>query len=188
MAPSATTMQSMASKIKRPVPPGIQTNGMNSSTSSPSPSLSASRLPSGSKVAPNSATSNGVGNSSAVRSANRSRREAPPQLLGRGQRNGSVGLGLRSGSIVGDSVAAQTLTPQPYGTLSILCRENSAKSCSEIQQLYLAEIPWPATFSHNSPPSYAFSIRSAGGQFLVQISHEDGTRTFKDWNGSPRSY
>jgi transcription factor SPT20 len=159
MAPSATTTQSMSSKIKRPVPPGIQTNGINSSTSSPSPSMSASRLPSGSKVAPNSATSNGVGNSSAVRSANRSRREAPPQLLGRGQRNGSVGLGLRSGSIVGDSVVPQTLTPQPYGTLSIQfhrCVINM--SGSDIQRLYLAEISWPAPFSHYPPPFHTLSI------------------------------
>lgn len=159
MAPSATTTQSMSSKIKRPVPPGIQTNGINSSTSSPSPSMSASRLPSGSKVAPNSATSNGVGNSSAVRSANRARRDAPPQLLGRGQRNGSVGLGLRSGSIVGDSVVPQTLTPQPYGPSSIQfhrCVTNM--SGSDIQRLYLAEISRPAPLSHYPPPFHTLSI------------------------------
>ena len=118
MAPSATATQSLSSKIKRPVPVphGIQTNGINSSTSSPSPSMSTSRLPSGSKVVPNPVTSNGVGNNSAARSANR-RRDAPPQLLGRGQRTSSVGL--RSGSIVGDPAVAHPLTPQPYGTLKL---------------------------------------------------------------------
>jgi transcription factor SPT20 len=111
MAPSAAATQSQSSKIKRPVPPGIQTNGIHSSTSSPSPSMSASRLPSGAKP-PNSANSNGIGNgNSGVRSANR-RRDAPPQLLGRGQRNSSVGL--RSASVVGDSAAVPVAGPQPY--------------------------------------------------------------------------
>ncbi|CZR57002.1 uncharacterized protein PAC_06891 [Phialocephala subalpina] len=116
MAPSATATQSLSAKVKRPVPPGIQTNGINSSTSSPSPSMSASRLPNGgSKYPPNSASSNGIGNSSAgVRTASRIRRDAPPQLLGRGQRNSSVGLGLRSASIVGESAITQPAEPPPY--------------------------------------------------------------------------
>lgn len=75
--------------------------------------MSASRLPSGSKLPPNSASSNGAANSNSVRSTNR-RRDAPPQLLGRGQRNSSVGL--RSASVVGDSVAAPIAGPQPYGS------------------------------------------------------------------------
>ncbi|KUJ21842.1 uncharacterized protein LY89DRAFT_577032 [Mollisia scopiformis] len=52
--------------------------------------------------------SNGTGS----RSANRIRRDAPPQLLGRGQRNSSVGL--RSASIVGEVAMAQPAEPQPY--------------------------------------------------------------------------
>jgi hypothetical protein len=108
MAPSATAVQS---KIKRP--PGIQTSGINgihSSTSSPSPSMSAGRLPPGAKYPTNGVTSNGVGNGS--RSAkDRIRRDGPPQLLGRGQRNNSVGL--RSASIVGESAAA-AISEQPY--------------------------------------------------------------------------
>lgn len=117
MAPSATTVQTLA-KTKRPIPPGIQTNGINSSTSSPSPSMSAGRLPnSASKIPPNSATSNGIGSASGVRSANRARRDAPSQILGRGQRNTSVGL--RSGSIAGEFVTPQATGPQPYGKLII---------------------------------------------------------------------
>lgn len=114
MAPSATATQSLSSKVKRPVPPGIQTNGINSSTSSPSPSMSASRLPSAAKYPSASASSNGIGNtSSGARSATRIRRDAPAQLLGRGQRNSSAGL--RSASIVGESAVAQPAEPQPYG-------------------------------------------------------------------------
>lgn len=44
----------------------------------------------------------------------RIRRDAPPQLLGRGQRNSSVGLGLRSASIVGESAITQPAEPPPY--------------------------------------------------------------------------
>ncbi|TVY21793.1 SAGA complex subunit spt20 [Lachnellula arida] len=110
MAPSATVVQSLSSKAKRPIPPGIQTNGIHSSTSSPSPSISAGRLPNSGKP-PNSAASNGAGNNSGVRSASRAKREPGP-LLGRGQRNSSVGL--RSASIVGDSAAPQTAEPLPY--------------------------------------------------------------------------
>lgn len=109
MAPSATSVQS---KMKRPL--GIQTsgiNGINSRTSSPSPSMSAGRLPPGTKHPINGATNNGIANG--ARSAkDRIRRDGPPQLLGRGQRNSSVGL--RSASIIGESAAAP-ISEQPYG-------------------------------------------------------------------------
>ncbi|RQM07694.1 hypothetical protein DH86_00001712, partial [Scytalidium sp. 3C] len=108
MAPSATTVQSLTAKAKRPMPPGIQTNGINSSTSSPSPSMPARGLPSGgAKNAPNSAVSNA--SNSASRSVNRQR---PGQLLGRGQRTTS--LSLRSGSVIGDISIEQAVQPQPY--------------------------------------------------------------------------
>jgi len=75
--------------------------------------MSNSRLPSTAKYPPNSATSNGAGsNASGARSASRNRRDAPPQLLGRGQRNSSVGL--RSASLVGESSIAHVAEPQPY--------------------------------------------------------------------------
>lgn len=110
MAPSATTSQSMSAKIKRPM--NIQTNGLNSSAS-PSPSMSAGRLPGAPKYAPNSAKSNGIGgNNLGGRSATRPRRDGPAQLLGRGQRNSSVGL--RSAGIAGEIVAPPVLEPRPY--------------------------------------------------------------------------
>ncbi|CZS97336.1 hypothetical protein WAI453_008549 [Rhynchosporium graminicola] len=115
MAPSASATQSQVvnPKVKRPIPPGIQTNGINSSTSSPSPSISNGKLPTTAKLPPNSATSNGAGSSSSgPRSASRVRRDAPAQLLGRGQRISSVGL--RSASLVGNSSIAHTVEPQPY--------------------------------------------------------------------------
>lgn len=116
MAPSA--VQSLSTKVKRP--PGIITNGIHSSTSSPSPSMSAGRLPGGAKYPPNSATSNGAGsNTSGARSANRVRRDGPAQLLGRGQRNGSVGVGLRSGSVAGEHFPVQAVAdPPPYSKSS----------------------------------------------------------------------
>jgi transcription factor SPT20 len=114
MAPSATSTQSLSStKLKRPIPPGIQTNGIHSSTSSPSPSMSTGRLPNSGKP-PNSAASNGIGNMNGVRAASRPRRDAPSgQLLGRGQRNTSTGQ--RSGSVAGENAAPQSVEPIPYG-------------------------------------------------------------------------
>jgi transcription factor SPT20 len=49
------------------------------------------------------------------RTANRPRRDAPTQLLGRGQRTTSTGL--RSGSIVADTTAMQISEPRPYSEL-----------------------------------------------------------------------
>ena len=137
MAPSATATQSL-SKIKRPVPPGIQTNGINSSTSSPSPSMSTGRLPSAAKATPHSATTNGNG-TSAPRSANRNRRDGSSQLLGRGQRNGSVGV--RSSSILGDSGAVQAPPVMPYGMEVSGCHRSLLTLHSQNRRVYSAEVP-----------------------------------------------
>ncbi|KAL3424662.1 hypothetical protein PVAG01_03943 [Phlyctema vagabunda] len=113
MAPSAAAVQSSSAtstKAKRPIPSGIQTNGINSSTSSPSPSMSAGRLPSASKQVNNP---NGFGSSaSAARSVNRLRRDPPGQALGRGQRNSSAGM--RSASLAGDLAVGHVTQPPPY--------------------------------------------------------------------------
>lgn len=106
MAPAASVTHA-THKAKRPM--SIQTNGIISSTSSPSPSMSAGRLPSGPKYPSNSATSNGGGNNSGIRSANRNR---PGHAVGRGIRNNSAST--RSGSIAGEN-ALQAAQPQPYG-------------------------------------------------------------------------
>jgi len=115
MAPVTTTTQALPAKIKRPVPPGIQTNGINSSTSSPSPSLSSAKLPNSAKNPPHSATSNGVG-ASGPRSANRLRRDGSTQAFGRGQRS-AVGS-ARLGGINADMEEAIPADPTPYGMQS----------------------------------------------------------------------
>ena len=79
------------------------------------------RLPSTAKYTPNPATGNGAGSNAPgakAGSAGRIRRDAPPQLLGRGQRNSSVG-GMRSASLAGDSGIPHVAEPQPYGMLTI---------------------------------------------------------------------
>ncbi|KAF7955082.1 uncharacterized protein EAE97_000341 [Botrytis byssoidea] len=106
MAPAASIAQA-TNKVKRPM--SIQTNGINSSTSSPSPSMSAGRLPSGSKNSQNSAATNGAGNSSGARSANRNR---SGHTLGRGMKNNSAGI--RSGSVAEEFVIQQVAQSQPY--------------------------------------------------------------------------
>ncbi|GJC83593.1 SAGA complex subunit spt20 [Colletotrichum liriopes] len=104
MAPVVTAVQppSVASKVKRPVPPGIQTNGANSIRSSPSPSMST-------KKPPNSATTNGA-NPQSARPVNRTRRE-PSTQAGRISRNSA---GLRSASLAADMASAQAVEPPPY--------------------------------------------------------------------------
>lgn len=105
-----------ATKIKRPPPPGIQTNGAPSSRSSPSqsPSMSTKRTPTGGNKAqptPNSASVNGV-----VRAtSNRPRREQSIQVASAGAgRNGRIN-GLRSASLAIDSAATHLLEPRPDG-------------------------------------------------------------------------
>jgi len=112
MAPVAAAVQSSTtSKIKRPVPPGIQTNGVSSSRSSPSPSMSAKRPPPGVRQQSNPPNANGSNASSSARGPNRQRRDASGQLLGRGQRS----AGLRSASIVPDFEMSHAVDPPPYG-------------------------------------------------------------------------
>ncbi|KAF6822014.1 hypothetical protein CPLU01_12259, partial [Colletotrichum plurivorum] len=104
MAPVVTAIQppAVASKIKRPVPPGIQTNGASSIRSSPSPSMST-------KKPPNSATTNGA-NPASARPANRPRRE-PSAQGGRISRNSA---GMRSASLAADMMTGQAVEPPPY--------------------------------------------------------------------------
>ncbi|GJD04531.1 hypothetical protein ColKHC_13356 [Colletotrichum higginsianum] len=104
MAPVVTAVHppSVASKVKRPVPPGIQTNGASSARSSPSPSMST-------KKPPNAATANGV-NPQSARPTNRTRRE-PSTQAGRISRNS---VGLRSASLAADMTSVQFVEPPPY--------------------------------------------------------------------------
>ncbi|KAK8920060.1 SAGA complex subunit spt20 [Metarhizium anisopliae] len=79
---SPVVQQNGAAKIKRPVPPGIQTNGIASSNSSPSPSMSAKKPPTSAKQAPNSASDRSI-TASTVRPVNRARRENSSQAAGK---------------------------------------------------------------------------------------------------------
>jgi transcription factor SPT20 len=96
MAPIGTaTQNNVATKAKRPVPPGIQTNGGPSSTSSPSPLLSAKKPPPNAMQPPNSASDRSI-TASTVRPVNRARRETSSQIQGRNSRSSA---GLRAQSI-----------------------------------------------------------------------------------------
>ncbi len=84
-------------KMKRPPPPTVQTsvNGVRSSQSSPSPSLSSKRLPSGFKHPPSAGTANGMNgnvNGVAPRLSNRRRdSQKPGDIPGRQNRSGKAG-------------------------------------------------------------------------------------------------
>ncbi|WKT38499.1 hypothetical protein QSH57_000317 [Fusarium oxysporum f. sp. vasinfectum] len=102
--------QNVANKVKRPVPPGIQTNGaITSSKSSPSPSMSAKKPPPSAKQPPHSASDRAI-TASTVRPVNRARRETASQLQGRHSRNSA---GLRSASLAADH-SSHDAEPRPY--------------------------------------------------------------------------
>ncbi|KAJ9138674.1 Autophagy-related protein 27 [Pleurostoma richardsiae] len=105
MAPASTSVQPSVHKkpTKGPVPPGIQTNGLSSSQSSPSPSLPTKRPP-------NPAAPNGA-NGAAARPPHRPKREVSGQLAGRASRNST---GLRSASIAGEPTVSVAVEPRPY--------------------------------------------------------------------------
>ena len=126
MAPVTTAIQSNgATKTKRPAPPGIQTNGIPSS--SPSPLMSAKKPSPSAKPITISANDRTI-TASTVRPVSRTRREASSQAVGRNSRNSA---GLRLGFGVMDS-SAQDDEPPPYGMLyfpqgRVRCRANLLK-------------------------------------------------------------
>lgn len=121
MAPVGTTVHhNVANKVKRPIPPGIQTNGMiQSSKSSPSPSMSAKKPPSSAKQPPHSASERSI-TASTVRPINRARREPSSQILGRNSRNSA---GLRSASMAADMAGHDEPPPYSMGwSLEVMAR------------------------------------------------------------------
>lgn len=93
-------------KLKRQAPPGIQTNGaINSSTASPSPSMTT-------KKPPTSAGVNGA-TGQAARPANRARQPST-QLSAR---NAKGSAGLPSATLVVDTVVPEVIDPPPYSML-----------------------------------------------------------------------
>ncbi|KAI8687713.1 hypothetical protein NCS55_00023300 [Fusarium keratoplasticum] len=111
MAPVGPVVhQNVATKAKRPIPPGIQTNGViSSSKSSPSPSMSAKKPPPSAKQPPHSASERAI-TASTVRPINRARRETASQLAGRHSRNSA---GLRSASMAAETTPHDA-EPPPY--------------------------------------------------------------------------
>ncbi|KAL6411177.1 hypothetical protein AUP68_04875 [Ilyonectria robusta] len=111
MAPVGTVVHHNGNnKIKRPIPPGIQTNGATpSAKNSPSPLMSAKKPPLSAKQPPHSASERAI-TASTVRPVNRARRETSSQILGRNSRNSA---GLRSASLVGD-MSSHYREPPPY--------------------------------------------------------------------------
>jgi transcription factor SPT20 len=104
-------------KIKRPPPPGIQTNGVSSHQSSPSPSMSTKPKPQAAgktqqqqtQQTPTSASANGVNVGANRPNMARTRRE--PSNVGRAQRNNGT---IRSAGPT-DATAAQFFEPRPEG-------------------------------------------------------------------------
>ena len=122
----ATKPAPMQQKMKRPPPPSVQTgvNGLKSSQSLPSPSLSSKPAPPGAKHPPSSTVMeapNGGVNGSGPRISNRRREsQKPGDIQGRPYaiRGNKVAQGPASSL---DRRSAKRL-PEPYGT----CRGQSA--------------------------------------------------------------
>lgn len=131
MAPVGPAVHhNVASKVKRPIPPGIQTNGnAQSSKASPSPSISSKKPPLSAKQPPHSASERSI-TASTVRPINRARRENSSQIAGRNSRNSA---GLRSASMAADT-AAQFAAPPPY-SMSIIEPVVHVESNSLVQSL-----------------------------------------------------
>ncbi|KAG5989102.1 hypothetical protein E4U52_005915, partial [Claviceps spartinae] len=96
MAPGSPVVvqQNGTAKVKRPVPPGIQTNGALTLNTSPSPSLPNRNPPASAKQTPNSAGDRSI-TASTIRPIHRARRETLSSIAGRSSRNS---ISMRAGS------------------------------------------------------------------------------------------
>ncbi|CAH0002013.1 unnamed protein product, partial [Clonostachys byssicola] len=133
MAPvGPVVVQNPISKMKRPPPPGIQTNGVVATTPSPSPSASAKKPPPSAKQpTPNPGVERNI-TTSTVRPVNRVRRDTITQL-GRNSRNST---GLRSSSVVADPQGLDG-GPRPYVvTDSYVLKRNAGKRPSLVVHLH----------------------------------------------------
>ncbi|MCJ1305566.1 Transcription factor spt20 [Hypocenomyce scalaris] len=155
----ATKPAPMPQKMKRPPPPSVQTgvNGVKSSQSSPSPSLSSKRPPSGTKLPPSSATMDGVNggaNGSVPRISNRRREpQKPGDIQGRPYAiRGSKGTHGSGSSL--DRRSAKRL-PEPYvRTTSHILQKFRKSPPSLILHLHPTHFRFDqqdGSFSYNSP-------------------------------------
>lgn len=148
--------------------PSSGANGVATSVST-SPSIPTKKPPP--ILPPTSAMGNSTANG-VSRTPARPRRDAPPQMLGRGQRTASAGL--RSASLIPDIQTVQTAQPPPYSMDSYHAHVNILLTLSSsIGQLYLKEIPRMPCVSHCSSTPNTFPIRSTGWHVLLQIPNED---------------
>lgn len=116
MSPAtAVATPTAATKGKKATPTNIHTNGVVSSTSSPSPSISNKKVSSGTKPAPNSAGDRNI-TVSTVRPVNRGRRDTSSGAAGRHSRNSA---GLRTGDTSGN-MTGQDDGPPPYSKFDLL--------------------------------------------------------------------
>ena len=194
MAPTvaAAPAAPVATKVKRPIPPGIQTNGVAPSRSSPSPSMSAKRAPSAVRQPSNPPATGGTTPVSA-RPPNRPRRDASGQALGRGQRS----AGLRSASTAPDLATSPTTEPLPYGSYISALRHvqpRSMHACSSLltcepsghRSVHPQEVCRAPPVAHRPPVRDAFPLRPAGGHVPVQVAHADIHRAPADAHCPPR--
>ncbi|MCJ1434366.1 Transcription factor spt20 [Xylographa pallens] len=143
-------------KIKRPPPPMVQTsmNGAKSSHSSPSPSLSSKRPPTGFKHPPNTPATNGVNstvNGSGPRISNRRRDSQRPSDITRPPRSARLGTGDGGHN---DRRASKRM-PEPYvKTTAYMLKKYRKAAPSLILHLHPTHFRFDlqdGSFSYNSP-------------------------------------
>ncbi|KFG87048.1 hypothetical protein MANI_007853 [Metarhizium anisopliae] len=155
---SPVVQQNGAAKIKRPVPPGIQTNGIASSNSSPSPSMSAKKPPTSAKQAPNSASDRSI-TASTVRPVNRARRENSSQAAGRNSRNSA---GMRTGSFSVDAGAKDDGPPPYVVTSQYILSKHSGKPPSLVVHLHATHFRFDGQVG-------MFPYKSPMGKFIEHL-------------------
>ena len=139
-------------KMKRPPLPAVQTNGVHSHQSSPSPSMSTKKPPSGSgfKQPPPAAMANGVsGNVNGLASRLGNRRRDP-------QKPGDVRLN-RSGKGIDGQRVPKTISAPYVKTQSYILKKYRSKSPSLIIHLHPTHFRFDqqdGSFSYNSPMKF----------------------------------
>ena len=181
MATTVSVRPVPVQKMKRPPLPMVQTsmNGVKSSQSSPSPSLSSKRPPPGFKHPPNVATTNGASgtpNAAGPRISNRRKEsQRPGDSISRPPRSARLGTGDGAHT---DRKFSKRM-PEPHGIhkhslLRIYVRlYTDTVLYSENYSIYAQKVSQSGTIACSPPASHAFQIRTTGWQFLVQLPDED---------------
>lgn len=167
----ATKPGQVHQKMKRPPPPSLQmnSNGINSSQSSPSPSMAAKRPPSATKQPPSSTVglSNGVNGAP----ARPTKRQKTGDGFARPNKAGATGTSNETLEQTRRRLAKK-LGPQPYGehpdgdrcvrmTWVMLTQHSPEKL------RHFTEVQRRVAVPDRAPSSDALSVRPAGWQLLV---------------------